>query len=68
MGETGNYDRSFISFLSDYSEVTGLLAEVFSEECYRDTMEAFANQLSWDSELVMVAERNNKVVGVIIGT
>ena len=39
--------------LSDYSEVTGLLAEVFSEECYRDTMEAFANQLSWDSELVM---------------
>lgn len=54
--------------LSDYSEVTGLLAEVFSEECYRDTMEAFANQLSWDSELVMVAERNNKVVGVIIGT
>lgn len=54
--------------LSDYSEVTELLAEVLSEECYRETVEAFANQLSWDSELVMVAERQSKVVGVIIGT
>jgi ribosomal protein S18 acetylase RimI-like enzyme len=31
-------------------------------------MEAFARQLSWDSELVLVAEKDEKLVGIIIGT
>ena len=56
--------------LSDYSEVKQLLADVLSEQCYEDTMEALANQLSWDSETVMVAEQqhSHEVIGVIIGT
>lgn len=54
--------------LSDCSTVTKLLGEVLSETCYSDTMDAFANQLSLDSELVLIAEENNQIVGVIIGT
>lgn len=54
--------------LSDYAEVKSLLSGVLSEECYTDTHEALAKQLSWDSELVLVAEKNQKVIGVIIGT
>lgn len=54
--------------LSDYRAITALLDEVLSAECYEQTIEAFARQLSWDSELVLVATINNEVVGVIIGT
>jgi ribosomal protein S18 acetylase RimI-like enzyme len=54
--------------LSDCSRVTELLKDVLSETCYEDTMEAFANQLSLDSELVLVAAQNNQIVGVVIGT
>ena len=41
--------------LSDYRQVAELLEEVLSEECCEETMGAFARQLSWDSELVLVA-------------
>jgi ribosomal protein S18 acetylase RimI-like enzyme len=61
--------------LSDYAPVTRLLNEVLSESCYEETMEAFARQLKWDSELVLVAEEdapvaeeNNRIVGIMIGT
>ncbi len=54
--------------LSDYITVTHLLEKVLSEACYDDTMEAFARQLSWDSELVLIAEKEQSIVGVIIGT
>jgi len=54
--------------LSDYHSVTDLLEESLLEACFHETMEAFARQLSWDSELVLVAEMDEKVVGVIIGT
>ncbi|MBJ6362809.1 GNAT family N-acetyltransferase [Paenibacillus sp. GCM10012307] len=54
--------------LSDYRPVTQLLETVLTEECYEQTMEAFARQLSWDSELVLVASLNNEIVGMIIGT
>ncbi|MFC4777942.1 GNAT family N-acetyltransferase [Paenibacillus sp. GCM10023252] len=54
--------------LSDYSAVTALLQDVLTEECYEQTMEAFARQLSWDSELVLVAAENSSIVGMIIGT
>jgi ribosomal protein S18 acetylase RimI-like enzyme len=54
--------------LSDYVAVTQLLEKVLAESCYDDTMEAFARQLSWDSELVLIAENDKSIVGIIIGT
>ncbi|MFC5649818.1 GNAT family N-acetyltransferase [Paenibacillus solisilvae] len=54
--------------LSDYRPVTELLETVLSEECYELTMEAFARQLSWDSELVLVAAIDDEIAGMIIGT
>ncbi|PZE19747.1 GNAT family N-acetyltransferase [Paenibacillus xerothermodurans] len=54
--------------LSDYISVTELFKNVLTESCYDDTMEAFARQLSWDSELVLVALENEQIAGVIIGT
>lgn len=54
--------------LSDYQHVTSLLETVLTEECYEQTMEAFARQLSWDSELVVVAVDGSEVTGIIIGT
>jgi len=60
------YVRSFQ--LSDYAPVTNLLKEVLSDTCYEDTMEAFGRQLSWDTELVLVAVYQNEIIGAIIGT
>ncbi|MFD0711906.1 GNAT family N-acetyltransferase [Paenibacillus sp. GCM10027626] len=54
--------------LSDYRPVTQLLETVLSAECYEETMEAFARQLSWDSELVLVASVEDEIAGIIIGT
>jgi ribosomal protein S18 acetylase RimI-like enzyme len=54
--------------LSDYRSVAELLEEVLSEECCEETMGAFARQLSWDSELVLVAESAGRISGVLIGT
>jgi ribosomal protein S18 acetylase RimI-like enzyme len=54
--------------LSDYVTVTHLLEKVLPAPCYDDTMEAFARQLSWDSELVLIAELDKTIVGIIIGT
>ncbi len=54
--------------LSDYAPLTQLFKEVLSDECYEETIEAFARQLSWDCDMVMVATRNNEVAGAIIGT
>jgi ribosomal protein S18 acetylase RimI-like enzyme len=58
--------RSF--HLSDYVAVTELFKHVLTEACYEETMEALTRQLSWDSELVLVAMKNEQIVGVIIGT
>jgi ribosomal protein S18 acetylase RimI-like enzyme len=58
--------RSF--HLSDYVSVTELFNVVLTEACYEETMDAFARQLSWDSELVLVAVENEQIVGVIVGT
>ncbi|MCL6457106.1 MAG: GNAT family N-acetyltransferase [Gorillibacterium sp.] len=54
--------------LSDYLNVNQLLAEVLTETCYNETNSALARQLSWDSELVLVAEEEESILGVIIGT
>lgn len=58
--------RSF--HLADYSSVTQILEEVLTEDCYVDTMEAFSRQLSCDPDLVLIAEKNGSIVGIIIGT
>jgi ribosomal protein S18 acetylase RimI-like enzyme len=65
-GETEMLVRSFQ--LSDHVAINQLLNNVLSESCYDETMKAFAKQLSWDSELVLVAVEQDQVVGVIIGT
>jgi len=54
--------------LSDYRLVAELLQDVLSEECCEETMGAFARQLSWDSDLVLVASIEGEVAGVLIGT
>lgn len=54
--------------LSDYRSVAELLSEVLSEECCEETMGAFARQLSWDSDLILVASADERIVGVLIGT
>lgn len=54
--------------LSDYRPVTELLETVLSAECFDQTMEAFARQLSWDSDLVLVSFNQSEITGVIIGT
>ncbi|MFE5322603.1 GNAT family N-acetyltransferase [Paenibacillus sp. NPDC056579] len=54
--------------LSDYVSVTNLFKQVLTEACYDETMEAFARQLSWDSELVLVAIEEDQLVGIIVGT
>ncbi|WP_027092923.1 GNAT family N-acetyltransferase [Cohnella thermotolerans] len=54
--------------LSDYRSVAELLEVALSEECCQETMAALAKQLSWDSELVLVAEKEDEIVGAMIGT
>jgi ribosomal protein S18 acetylase RimI-like enzyme len=54
--------------LSDYRSVTELLKEALSEECCEETMGAFARQLSWDSDLILVASVDDTVAGLLIGT
>ncbi|GGA50175.1 GNAT family N-acetyltransferase [Paenibacillus physcomitrellae] len=54
--------------LSDATHVTELLQVSLSEECYEDTRRAFARQLSFDSELIMVMEEEAGIIGVLIGT
>ncbi|WP_442602995.1 GNAT family N-acetyltransferase [Paenibacillus sp. KN14-4R] len=54
--------------LSDHGSVSMLLEDTLSEECFVETMQALGRQLSWDSELILVAEVEGQVVGTIIGT
>lgn len=54
--------------LSDYRMVIELLQVVLSEECCEETMGAFARQLSFDSDLVLVATMEDTIAGVMIGT
>ncbi|WP_040949600.1 GNAT family N-acetyltransferase [Gorillibacterium massiliense] len=54
--------------LSDHVTVNHLLEEVLPQKCYTETKTALARQLSWDSELVLVAEEQDEIVGLIIGT
>lgn len=51
--------------LSDYVAISSLLESEYGSD---HTMSAFARQLSWDSELVLVAQEEHDIVGVMIGT
>jgi ribosomal protein S18 acetylase RimI-like enzyme len=54
--------------LLDYSSVTQLLAQSLGEDCLDTTMKAFGRQLAWDSELILIAEWEGTLQGVIVGT
>ncbi|GAB7389327.1 hypothetical protein BSNK01_31650 [Bacillaceae bacterium] len=54
--------------LSDYAAITNIWKETNLEKTETETLDALAKQLAWDSELVMVAEVDGEVVGVIVGT
>jgi ribosomal protein S18 acetylase RimI-like enzyme len=54
--------------LGDYAAITSIWRETGLEQTETESMDALAKQLAWDSELVMVAELDGKVVGVIVGT
>jgi ribosomal protein S18 acetylase RimI-like enzyme len=54
--------------LSDHYSLIQLLKDILSDSCYEDTIKALANQLSWDCELVLLAENEKKIVGFIMGT
>lgn len=54
--------------LSDANRVTELFQVALSEDCFENTMGPFARQLSWDSDLIMVAEKDGELVGALIGT
>jgi ribosomal protein S18 acetylase RimI-like enzyme len=54
--------------LSDVSPVTELLQSALSEECFENTIEPFSRQLSWDPDLIVVAEDEGEIVGALIGT
>ncbi|NWL89674.1 MULTISPECIES: GNAT family N-acetyltransferase [unclassified Paenibacillus] len=54
--------------LSDANQVMELLQVALSEDCCEDTKRAFARQLSWDSDLIVIAEVDEEIVGVLIGT
>lgn len=55
--------------LGDYAAITLIWRETGIEDSKDDTvsLDDLAKQLAWDSELVLVAEMDGKVVGVIVG-
>jgi ribosomal protein S18 acetylase RimI-like enzyme len=54
--------------LGDYAAITSIWRETGLEQTETETVDALAKQLAWDSELVMVAEIEGQVVGVVVGT
>lgn len=54
--------------LGDYAAITMIWRETGLEQTETESLDALAKQLAWDSELVLIAETEEKVVGVIVGT
>ncbi len=54
--------------LGDYAAITRIWQETGLEQTEMESLDALAKQLAWDSELVMVAEHEGEVVGVVVGT
>lgn len=54
--------------LGDYSAITNIWRETGLDQSETESLNDLAQQLAWDSDLVMVAEQEGKVVGVVVGT
>ncbi|CEH28904.1 GCN5 family acetyltransferase [Aneurinibacillus migulanus] len=54
--------------LGDYVHITRIWQETGLEQTETETLDALAKQLAWDSDLVMIAEHEGEVAGVIVGT
>lgn len=54
--------------LGDYSAITSIWRETGLDQSETESLNDLAQQLAWDSDLVMVAEKEGKVVGVVVGT
>ena len=54
--------------LGDAAKVKELLQIALSKDCYQNTVGPLARQLSWDCDLIRVAEEGNAIIGVLIGT
>ncbi|USG64742.1 GNAT family N-acetyltransferase [Brevibacillus ruminantium] len=54
--------------LGDYSAITRIWRETGLDEQEAESLNDLAKQLAWDSDLVMVAEQESQVVGVVVGT
>ncbi|MBO8173383.1 MAG: GNAT family N-acetyltransferase [Bacillaceae bacterium] len=54
--------------LGDYAAITEIWRITGLEQKEAESLDALAKQLAWDSELVMVAEQDEQVIGVIVGT
>ncbi len=54
--------------LGDYAAITDIWRLTGLEQTETESLDALARQLAWDSELVMVAESEGRVIGVIVGT
>ncbi|QQE73793.1 GNAT family N-acetyltransferase [Brevibacillus composti] len=54
--------------LGDYSAITRIWQETGLDGQEAESLNDLAKQLAWDSDLVMVAEQEGRVVGVVVGT
>jgi ribosomal protein S18 acetylase RimI-like enzyme len=54
--------------LGDYSAITRIWQETGLDHSETESLNDLAKQLAWDSDLVMVAEKDGEVVGVVVGT
>ncbi|GED34138.1 MULTISPECIES: GNAT family N-acetyltransferase [Brevibacillus] len=54
--------------LGDYSAITSIWQETGLDQSDTESLNDLAQQLAWDSDLVMVAEKEGKVIGVVVGT
>ncbi|MGA8943489.1 MAG: GNAT family N-acetyltransferase [Thermoactinomyces sp.] len=54
--------------LSDVHEVLMIWQMTASHESEKETLQVLSEQLSYDRDLVIVAEHNDRVIGAIVGT
>lgn len=53
--------------LGDYIGVSTLLENTLSGALFEETITSFAKQLYCDSDFIIVAQRSNRIIGIIIG-
>lgn len=54
--------------LGDYEAIMQIWRMTGLDDTNDDSLDALAHQLTWDSDLIMVAESDGRVIGVIVGT